>query len=140
MASPDVFFIFSKFWFSGLKGGRRLGVKGKKWPKMTNKICLTRYLHTSAIFFFFSSFFQNSDFLGFSKFINKCQKEFLRCAPPRNLHMCVRVSPPGLCMFFQEKCFSCFMFHILLADQVLLCDCFYFLRYWTICVSQLFVN
>ena len=30
-------------------------------------------------------FFQNSDFLGFSKFINKCQKEVLRCA----LFMCV---------------------------------------------------
>ena len=31
---------------------------------------------------FFFSFFQNSDFSGFSKFINKCQKEILRCAPP----------------------------------------------------------
>ena len=26
--------------------------------------------------------FQKSDFSGFSKFINKCQKEILRCAPP----------------------------------------------------------
>ena len=32
-----------------------------------------------AIFF---HFFQHSDFSGFSNFINKCQKEILRCAPP----------------------------------------------------------
>ena len=31
---------------------------------------------------FFFSFFQNSDFFGFSKFINKCQNEIMRCAPP----------------------------------------------------------
>ena len=37
-----------------------------------------------AIFF---SFFQTSDFLGFSKFINKCQKEILRCALPSS-HVC----------------------------------------------------
>ena len=30
----------------------------------------------------FFSFFQSSDFLGFSKFINKCQKEIMRWAPP----------------------------------------------------------
>ena len=35
----------------------------------------------------FFSFFQNSDFLGFSKFINKCQKEILRFAPPSS-HLC----------------------------------------------------
>ena len=33
------------------------------------------------------SFFQNSDFLGFSKFINKYQKEIMRCNPPSS-HMC----------------------------------------------------
>ena len=33
------------------------------------------------------SFFQNSDFLGFSKFINKCQKKVMRCAPPSS-HVC----------------------------------------------------
>ena len=38
-------------------------------------------------FFFFFSFFQNSDFSGFSKFINKCQKEILRCALPSS-HVC----------------------------------------------------
>ena len=36
---------------------------------------------------YFFSFFQNSDFLGFSKVINKCQKEILRCAPPFS-HVC----------------------------------------------------
>ena len=86
--------------FSFLGCYRGEGVKGKKWPKMTKKI-LTLYIRnctswlwflvhickmmiSSAIFF---SFFQNSDFLGFSKFINKCQKEILRCAPPSS-HEC----------------------------------------------------
>ena len=45
----------------------------------------------SSIFLFFVffsfSFFQKSDFSGFSKFINKCQKEILRCAPPSS-HVC----------------------------------------------------
>ena len=36
---------------------------------------------------------------------------------------------------FQDKCFS---FYILLIDQVSLPDCFYFLRYWTICLLLLF--
>ena len=47
-------------------------------------------------------FFQNSDFLGFSKFINKCQKEILRCAPPRNLHMC-KGSSTRFCVCFFKK-------------------------------------
>ena len=94
MTSPDAFFIFSKFWFSGLLG--RGENKGKKWPKMTKKNCLTPYLrnctsydcgfwYTCVKWWYlqqFFSFFQKSDFSGFSKFINKCQKEILRCAPP----------------------------------------------------------
>ena len=40
-----------------------------------------------------------------------------------------------LCMIFQKKCFSCY---IILADQCPLSDCFYFLRYWAICVLKLF--
>ena len=40
-------------------------------------------------------------------------------------------------MIFQEKCFSSY---ILLADQISLPDCLYFLRYWSVCVLQLFVN
>ena len=37
-----------------------------------------------------SKFFDyfKSDFFGFSKYINKCQKEILTCAPPSS-HMCV---------------------------------------------------
>ena len=42
-----------------------------------------------------------------------------------------------LCIIFQEKCFLCY---ILLTDQVLLSDCLYFTRHWTICVSKLSQN
>ena len=42
-----------------------------------------------------------------------------------------------LCMVFQQKSSSCY---ILLTDQISLPDCLYFLRYWAICVLQLFVN
>ena len=40
-------------------------------------------------------------------------------------------------MIFPEKCFPCF---ILLTDQIPSSDCLYILRYWAICVLQLFVN
>ena len=49
--------------------------------KMSN--CFSFFFNFSSNFF---SFFQNSDFSGFSEFINKCQKEILRCAPPS--HVC----------------------------------------------------
>ena len=42
-----------------------------------------------------------------------------------------------LCMIFKQKCSSCY---ILLTDQISLPSCLYFLRYWAICVLQLFVN
>ena len=48
MISPGVSFIFSKFWFSWLLGGR--SVKGKKWSKMRkNSVYCAPYLrnHTS---------------------------------------------------------------------------------------------
>ena len=94
------FFIFLKFWFSGLLGGRE-GGRAKNGPKWQKKLCLTPYLrnYTSYDRGFrytcvklrypqqFFSIFQNSDFSGFSKFINKCQKEILRCAPPSS-HVC----------------------------------------------------
>ena len=41
-----------------------------------------------------------------------------------------------LCMIFKQKCLSCY---ILLTDQLSLPGCLYFLRYWVICVWQLFV-
>ena len=37
MSSPDAFFIFSKFWFSGLLWG---GVKGQKMALNYKKVCL----------------------------------------------------------------------------------------------------
>ena len=42
-----------------------------------------------------------------------------------------------LCMIIQEKYFSCYA---LLTDQISLPDCLYCLRYWYICVLQLFIN
>ena len=47
------------------------------------------------------------------------------------------VFPPHFVHGFQEKCFS---YHVLLTDQILLPDCLYFTRYWSIRVLQLFVN
>ena len=47
------------------------------------------------------------------------------------------VSPPHLCMIFQEKCFSSY---IPLIDHFSPTDCLYFLRYWSICEFQLVVN
>ena len=41
------------------------------------------------------------------------------------------------CMIFEEKYFCCYL---LLTDQISFCNCRYFMRYWVICVSQLFVN
>ena len=95
MASPGDFFIFSKFWFSWLLGGR---VKGQKMAQNDKKLCLTPYLwnHTSydgcflvhmckmmiSLAFFFFIFSKFGDSSRFSKFINKYQKEILRCAPP----------------------------------------------------------
>ena len=40
-------------------------------------------------------------------------------------------------MIFQQKCCS---YYILLTDQISLSGYPYFLRYWAVCVLQLFVN
>ena len=42
------------------------------------------------------------------------------------------VSPPHSA--YEEKC------HTLLTDQILLPDCLYFLRYWSVCVLKLLLN
>ena len=47
------------------------------------------------------------------------------------------VSPPHFVYDFQEKCLSSYN---LVTDQFSLSGCRYFLRYWSICVLQLFVN
>ena len=44
---------------------------------------------------------------------------------------------PILCMIFQQKCSSCCA---LLTYQISLSGCLYFLKYWAMCVLQLFVN
>ena len=94
MTSPDAFFIFFKilvFWVVRGVGGKS-AKNGTKWKK---KFCLTLCLRNCTSYdcgFWYSCkiiissnlvfpFFQNSHFSGFSKFINKCQKEILRCAP-----------------------------------------------------------
>ena len=47
------------------------------------------------------------------------------------------VSPAHFVYDFSTKLSSCY---ILLTDQISLPGCLYFLRYWAICVLQLFVN
>ena len=47
------------------------------------------------------------------------------------------VSPSHFVYDFSKKNVSCYA---LLTDQILLPDCLFFLRYWSICVLQLFVN
>ena len=49
-----------------------------------------------------------------------------------------KVSPPYFVYDFSTK--KCFTYYILLTDQISFSDCPYFLRYWAICVLQLFVN
>ena len=39
-------------------------------------------------------------------------------------------------IFFKKNC----LHHTLLTDQISISDCLYFLRYWVICVLQLFVS
>ena len=101
MTSPDDFFFFFKFWFSGVLGKgedkrQKMALNDKKnvslhisgavsncgfWYTCVKWWYLQYFLLLLLLFFVFFSFFRNSDFLGFSKFINKCQKEILRCAP-----------------------------------------------------------
>ena len=54
MISPGVFFILSKFWFSGLLGEWGRGVwRGKKWSKMRkNYVCRSPYLRNHASYDF----------------------------------------------------------------------------------------
>ena len=93
MTSPDAFFHFLKILVFWVVRGR--GLKGQKMAQNNIKICLTSYLRKCTSYdcgFWYTyvkwylhqifSLFQKPDFLGFSKFINKCQKEILRCTPP----------------------------------------------------------
>ena len=48
------------------------------------------------------------------------------------------ISPEHFVYDFLTKMFL--MLYYILTDQILLPGCLYFLRYWAICVLQLFVN
>ena len=77
------------------EGGGNRTENGPKWEKILSlylrncttydcvfwNSCVKWWYHQQ-----FFPFFQKSDFLGFSKFINEWQKEILRCAPPS--HVC----------------------------------------------------
>ena len=93
------FHFFKSLVFWVVKGGGGPGGKGQKMAQSEKKklhsvsqelyliwlrfLLLMCKLISPATFFHFSKFW----FLGFSKFINKCQKEILRCAPPSS-HVC----------------------------------------------------
>ena len=105
------FFKILFFWIVriGSRGGR-----GLKWQEMAQndkKNCLTLYLSNCSSYdccflvhmcenmispAYFFSFPQNSEFSGFSKFINKCQKKVLRCAAPSSYvcdFFCIFIQP-----------------------------------------------
>ena len=79
-----LFFKILVFWF------QHLGRRAKNDPKSQKILfhCVSQELHLIWLWFLVRMckmmisptifFFQNSDFLDFSKFINKCQKEILR--------------------------------------------------------------
>ena len=48
-----------------------------------------------------------------------------------------KASPPHFVYDFYDKYLSCY---ILLTDEFSVLYCFYFLRYWSVCVLQMFVT
>ena len=50
------------------------------------------------------------------------------------------VSPAHLVYAFSTKMFPSKLLLVLYIDQISLSGCLYFLRYWAICVFQLFIN
>ena len=94
------FFHFLKtviFWFSGLlEGGGKRAKNGPKWQKILSH-SVSQELYLMWLWFLvqiwqwwylqFFSFCKNSAFTSFSKFINKCQTEILKGAPPSS-HVC----------------------------------------------------
>ena len=87
MMISQVFFHFSKFWFSGLLGG----LKRKKWSKMTKKFCLLHSIsqepytwfsfmvHMCKLIISPGAFFIFSKFL-FSRLLGKNDKNSVFCA------------------------------------------------------------
>ena len=99
MTSPDLCFIFLKFWFCGLLRRERVkkAKNGPKWQKILSHF-ISQELYRIWLWFLVNMckimtspanlfIFLKSDFFGFSKFINKCQIEILRCVPP-SAHLC----------------------------------------------------
>ena len=86
------------------------------------KFCLTSYLsnctsyecdfwYTCVKWWYlqqFVSFCQNSDFSGFSKFINKCQKEILRFASPQHVCDFLFICHKCKCVECYFPCHTCF--------------------------------
>ena len=106
MTSPDVCFIFSKFWFLWVIRGR--GVTGQKMGQSGKKFCLTPYLrnftsydcvfwYTCVKWWYLQNFFQFFKSLicrVFQSLSMNGKMKFLRCAPPSSL----------VCDFFFQKC------------------------------------
>ena len=61
-----------------------------------------------------------------------CTKHFIKQAELQNQSPCL-----NFCIIFEEKYFSSY---ILLLVRISLSGCLYFVRYWAICVLQLYIN
>ena len=94
MIPPVDFFYFCKnliFWVRRVKGQKMVQNDKKNLSHSVSQelyhIWLWFLVHMCKMMIYpaIFSFFQNSDFFGFSRFINKCQKEILRCTPPSDV-------------------------------------------------------
>ena len=95
--SPGVSYIFFQILVFGVNSGTKEQKNGLKWQNGLSYSVLKNYTSYDSGFWFTCvkwwylrqvfPFFLNSYFLGFSKFINKCQKKILRCVPPAS-HVC----------------------------------------------------
>ena len=95
--SPGVFFHYFKILIFWVVKVQKMTQNDKKishyisqelyliWLWFLVYMCIM--MISPAFFFFFFHFFKILIFQGFSKFINKCQKEILRCSPPFS-HVC----------------------------------------------------
>ena len=116
--SPGVFFIFSSFWFFGLLGES----KGKKWPKLT-KWWTSYDVGFRYIWWYlqqFFSFFQNSDFFGFSgvegekwpiitnfSLSHSMYQELYIISSIFLVNMCKIMVSPGVFLYFLKKMHYC---------------------------------
>ena len=101
MASPDVFFIFSKFWFSGLKRGEGFGGKGQKMAQ-NDKQNLSHSIPPYLSNFFFH--FKILIFWVFQSLSINAKRKFWD-VPHLRIFTCVRVPPPDFVYVFSRKMF-----------------------------------